>query len=726
MAYAEALKKNVNVMMQQALASHAQGDIAGAVNILSSIISLLPQEPDALNLRGTMYYLLDNVAAAEADQSKAVELDGEFVDFRINYALTLRKAGRYEDSERQLQHAIRLDPKNFKANLQYGQLLYEHLSRYKDALPYLHLAVQLDQSHVQARRIYGSCLLMAGEHGKALPHLLFVHGKGQADEDLLGGIATCHYILGNAVEAQEFCSKILHNWPDSFKAHFVTACVLADGGKHNAAIAALQKALRIDGSHFEARQRMVFSLLMQKDYTAARKELDYWQDKPELAAHPAVQIQEYNYLSGIGDFLALRSRPNFLKSAVAKTDPLFASSLSLCGLVMAEDEETSRKLFSYQREWGKFWESKAPKAVVKKKPLSGKRPRRIGLLSSDFREHSVGKFLLPLIDQIDGSEIEFYGYSLLPGIGDKVHSHFQKSMKKFTDMHMRKPVDIAAEVAADKVEILIDLNGMTMGGCGQVMAWRCAPLQMSWLGYPFSSGLKDCDYMILDQYIAPENDDCLTEQKLILQDSSYLCFGAAEPREITSLPMDKNGYVTFGSLNNIYKLAGTTLDLWRSVLKSIPDSRLLLVRPEFSDKNLLENVLLSLTQGDIARDRILLKTNYSTSHLDCYNDMDIALDTFPVTGGTTTMESLWMGVPVVSRFGPQIHQRVSYSILNYAGLGELCAADDGMYLDIAKRLVSDPARLREWRKSLRSQLQGTSLIDTQKFAAAFTEALLSV
>ncbi len=725
MVSAKQAAQNIDLMMQQAIAAYGQGQIDAAIELFGQVLRIIPDHPDALNLRGTMHYVKEDFASARADQSKAVELDPAFPDFRTNYALTLRKLSEFAAAEQQLLAALRANPQDFKANLHYGQMLYDNLSKYKEAIPYLNLALKLKPDHITAQRVYASCLLMLNDHEKALPYFVAVEKSGQDDEDLLCALASCFYMTEQKLEAQKYCDKLLRKNPNSGKAHFISGSILADRFNYTTAVHALKKALEIEPDSFEIRHRLLACLLETKDFDGVNESLQYWRDDPKWEKDPAVMVHQYNYYRNIGDFSAMRQLPNLLRIKDLKTDPLFATNLSIIGLVMAEDDETSKKLFSIQREWGKFWEKKAT-TLTKNKFLTGKRPRRIGLLSSDFRDHSVGKFLLPVVEHIDQKQLELYGYSLMPGMGDKVHEHFQKRLNKFTDVYQKHPSEIAQIVADDNVDILIDLNGMTMGGQPHVLAWRCAPVQMTWLGYPLSTGLKNCDYIIVDRFLNPANKDCLTETPLILPDSSYLSFGAAEPRPIGDLPYDRNGYITFGSLNNPYKLGVKTIDLWRQVLQAMPDSKLLFVRPEFVDSAYTANIMRSIVMDDIDPARIMLKANYLPSHLDYYNEMDVSLDTYPVTGGTTTVESLWMGVPVVSRYGSQIHQRVSFSVLCYTGLNALCAATDEQYVEIALKTAKDLDRLRDLRKNLRPHLMKSPLIDTKLFAAAFTEALLSV
>ena len=193
-----------------------------------------------------------------------------------------------------------------------------------------------------------------------------------------------------------------------------------------------------------------------------------------------------------------------------------------------------------------------------------------------------------------------------------------------------------------------------------------------------------------------------------------------------SLPCQERGYITFGTLNNPYKFGEETFDCWGRILAEIRESKLLFVRREFQSWLLRKNVLEALMSRGIGADRVLFFNNRIAGrhYLDCYNEIDISLDTFPVTGGTTTIDSLWMGCPVVALEGSYMHQRISSSILRNAGLHELVAVDVEDYVDMNVRIARDTCKLEGYRKSLRERLQTSPLCDGQKFTESFAACLI--
>ena len=241
---------------------------------------------------------------------------------------------------------------------------------------------------------------------------------------------------------------------------------------------------------------------------------------------------------------------------------------------------------------------------------------------------------------------------------------------------------LVATIRRDNIHVLIDLTGFTNGSRTGALAWRAAPAQVSWLGFPGSSGLKTMDYLFVDQYLKP-TDPTLLSEKLLQTKGTTVCFSELDQVSITRIiPELKRGRITFGSLNNTYKMTRETISRWASVLLQLPGSEMLFVRQEFKSHFLRQNILNDFRSLGISAKRIHFYDNSvdGRHYLDCYNEIDISLDTFPVTGGATTTDALWMGVPVVCLEGPHLHQRVCSSIIRHAGHPEWIAQSDHEFI----------------------------------------------
>jgi predicted O-linked N-acetylglucosamine transferase (SPINDLY family) len=258
-----------------------------------------------------------------------------------------------------------------------------------------------------------------------------------------------------------------------------------------------------------------------------------------------------------------------------------------------------------------------------------------------------------------------------------------------------------------------------------VMAFRAAPKQASWLGYPHSAGLSTIDYLITDPYNTPPRRDLLVETPLMMP-HSWIALGRmifSDAQVITpGLPEARNGVLTFGTANNPHKYTREMLEVWAQVLRETPGSRFMFIRPEGGSATFRENLLAEFERGGVGRERIVFST-IRGAHMPFYNEVDISLDTFPLTGGTTTTESLWMGVPVVSLIGEAFFERLSASILANCGLADLATGDRDEYVRLAVALAADRPRRAELRETLRAKIKAGPLGQTEQFARDFYDLI---
>ncbi len=396
-------------------------------------------------------------------------------------------------------------------------------------------------------------------------------------------------------------------------------------------------------------------------------------------------------------------------------------------LVFSATEADHQKFFNLVRSWAEFVECEAARALLpaREREMS-KGKLRVGFLSSDLRRHSVSRFLIPLMRTYDHDRFEFYCYSPVVAVGDPIQILIQDNVDKFTFVENMTHWEIARTIHDDDVDILLELNGFTHGSMIEVMAYKPAAVQMSWLGYPFTCGLKAIDHVLLDRHVVgPEGEKFLVEEPVHMPEA-WVCFGKFTDVPIQAgLPMDRNGVTTFGTLNSVYKYTPEMIANWAAIMKRVPESRFLVVRPELGSIVVCKNISDQFATNGIGPERLFFFNNRTErkNHLSYYNEIDVSLDTFPLTGGTTTCEALWMGVPVVSLVGPAFHQRISYSALMHCGLEELCTFDDATFVDRAVEIANDPDRLLLWRQGLRDIVGLSPLCDEERFVYQFQEML---
>jgi predicted O-linked N-acetylglucosamine transferase (SPINDLY family) len=378
------------------------------------------------------------------------------------------------------------------------------------------------------------------------------------------------------------------------------------------------------------------------------------------------------------------------------------------------------ELVEQHRIWRRGLEAKAaaqPIARPAPRPRDGR--TRVGFMSSDLRRHPVGYFALPLFDHVPQG-FDVFAYSFFEGAEDEMQRRFAASSSGFRWLPGASNQAAAQAIAADDLDMLIELGGSTLMNKLDVMAWRPARLQASWLGYPHSSGLDAIDYFICDPFCAPP-DPRLLREKPLLMPKSWIAIGEGvfpDDPITAETPESRAGVLTFGTANNTHKYTREALRLWGRITAQVPGARFLFLRPEGASAAFRQYVLAELAAGGLAPERVVFR-NVRGSHLAYYDEIDLTLDAFPLTGGTTTVEALWMGAPVVSLVGPAFFERLSWSILSNVGLGDLVAEDVAGFERIALSLAADAARRAELRVTLRERIRQSALGRTADFAADF-------
>ena len=349
---------------------------------------------------------------------------------------------------------------------------------------------------------------------------------------------------------------------------------------------------------------------------------------------------------------------------------------------------------------------------------------RVGFLSADFRIHPVIKWAWALLTALDKNSFETYCYSAGKS-SDIVTKHISATVKGWRDISTLGDVEAAALIRDDEIDILIDLSGHTGGNRLRVAAYRPASVQVSGVGYMNSTGLPCFDYFLSDEICAAGSEEFFTE-KLIRLPHSHICYEASANLEVSSPPCLKKNFVTFASFNQPSKLNDSMLTAWKKILDGVPNSRLILKNKTFNTdegKNFFVN-RLKFIGLDVSRVEL---RGFTGDYLRQYDDVDIALDTFPYTGGVTTCEALYMGVPVVSLYGNRHGSRFGLSILKNIGLEELAVATYDDYVERAIALAGDWELLTILRKNLRGMMKNSPLMDSENYIreveAAFKKIL---
>ncbi|MBT7954508.1 MAG: tetratricopeptide repeat protein [Rhodospirillaceae bacterium] len=404
---------------------------------------------------------------------------------------------------------------------------------------------------------------------------------------------------------------------------------------------------------------------------------------------------------------------------VIEADPNYLSAWQNMLLnLLYETAETEASIFAAHQAWSKQFALDDAAVPAAKGPQD--RRLKIGYVSPDFRTHSCAYFLKPLFAAHDREAFEIYVYSNLRR-EDETTPWFKDHADHWCDIVDMSDSDTAERIREDKIDILVDLAGHSANNRLGIFALKPAAVQISWLGYPATTGLPEINYRLTDEVADPtgEADNYHSEQLIRLEDGFH-CYQPAETiPDVNPLPALENGYVTFGSFNHTSKITSEVVEIWSQLLTRVPTSKILLKGRQL-DSEIVQQKIYSLFENQgISAERITLSgwIPRDQNPLALYHQVDICLDTFPYNGTTTSFEALTMGAPVITLRGARHAGRVGASILTHLGRSEWIAETPADYVEKANEIASDLPVLQEIRAGLRAELQQSSLANATDFAA---------
>jgi predicted O-linked N-acetylglucosamine transferase (SPINDLY family) len=528
--------------------------------------------------------------------------------------------------------------------------------------------------------------------------------------------------LEQLAEAEASYRRALKIQPDYAEAQFNLGSLLEDLGQLDNAVARYRRALEIKPVFFEALVNLghAYEGLGKYDNAVA-----HYRRALEIQPHSAEAHSNLgNALADLGQFDAAIA--SFRSASEIKPDciDVHSSQLFIRNYLSAQ---SPLRLLDEARRFGEMAALHAHPHSDWRNVPEPNRCLRVGLVSGDLGNHPVGYFvesiLMALASSTNG-QLELFAYPSLLRIGKeaeqiKTHCHGWHSAVGLADEKL------AQQIRNDGIDILIDLSGHTAHNRLLMFAWKPAPVQVSWLGYFATTGLGAMDYFLADPWTVPAGEETHFTEKIWRMPETYLCFTPPDiDTQVTLLPALNNHHITFGSFNNLAKMNDAVVDLWARVMHAVPESRLFLKTKQLVDINGRQSVVKRFAVHGIAAERLILEGAAPRAELlAAYHRVDIALDPFPYPGGTTSVEALWMGVPVLTLAGDRFLSHIGESILHNAGLPEWIAADADDYVARAVLHAGDLERLAALRSQLRQQVLASPLFDAPRFARHFETAL---
>jgi len=628
-------------------------------------------------------------------------------------AVRLHQAGQLVAAEACYRQVLAAQPNLAEVHFRLGDALMGQ-GKLDEAVAAYRQAIGIKPDFAEAHSNLGFALAAQGKFDEA------VAAYGQAIGSKPDFAVRVHCNLGLALAAQGRLDEAVAAYhqaigikPDFAEAHSSLGGALYAQGKFDEAIAACRRAIGIKpdlaGAHSNLGTALTKQGKLDEAVAAYRQAIGI---KPDFAETHSSLGGALTAQGKLDEAVAAYRRAIGIKPDLAEAH----SNLLFC--LNYDDKLTNDHLFAAHREWDERYGQRAPTFTTYDNDRDATRRLRIGYLSPDFREHSVAYFVEPLLRGHDRQNVEVFCYADVTR-PDSVTTRLQGLADHWLVTVGLSDQQLAERIRTDGIDILVDVAGHT-GNRLLVFARKPAPLQVTWLGYPNTTGLKAIDYRLVDAVTDPVGEaDAWASETLVRLEGGFLCYGCPKDSPEPALPPClATGIVTFGSFNNPAKLSDATLDAWARLLHRLPQARLLLKGLPFTDAATRALFLSRLGERGVTAARVELVAwlQSNAAHMALYDRVDIALDPFPYNGTTTTCEALWMGVPVVTLRGDRHAGRVGASLLTQADLTDCIAASMEDYLKIAVTLASDPARLKDLRRSLRPRLASSSLCDGRAFA----------
>jgi len=740
----EYLQQSINLLQNQRLEE--------AVNLLAEGRAHFPKFAALAANHAVALRKLDRQDEAGEALKTACELEPNNSQILFNFANWFFDQGLFDEAELRYREALRVQPELGPAALRLARIIARR-GDWKKALPHFITALRNLPQNKQCLELFikfineqcpveGRLQRMRQAGDQALQNGLLQtaigvseYSDGNFDEaekraktalsvpnpevhDAANLMAVLMQARGDFQEAIQILRQVLSKDPNNVSCLCNLGTVLKRAGHPDRALEVLKKAIQVDPKSVtgHANKAAVYNV-MKKPGDA------------EIYARKALELDEQNHDALVELGLALINQGEIdaslnvtrkalevsQKKSIAASNLLYV--LNFSGTI--PDDEVARE----HLEWGrKYFESVQQFELPDRKHEEGRR-LRIGYLSPDFKAHSVAIFLEPLMSNHDREKFHVTCYSATER-SDVITPRFKELSDEWRNVMGMSEQKICELIQNDEIDILFDLAGHTSGNRLDVFARKPAPLQISWLGFPNTTGLPNMDYYITDHWCDPlgVGDEKFSEK---LWRMDRLKFAAKPPLsygDMTPLPAKKNGFVTFGCFNNPMKYNEKVTEYWTQLINSVPNSRLLLKAKLFTDQKTREHFLQRFESHGLDADRLILK-DFSM----VMDDIDIALDPFPFNGATTTFHALWMGLPVITFKGDSHRARVASAILESVGLADQCVGETPEdAIEKARKLAYDIDALSELRNELRQRIDQSPIRDGKDFAEKFEAALMEM
>ncbi|MBI5558348.1 MAG: tetratricopeptide repeat protein [Deltaproteobacteria bacterium] len=665
--------------MQLANGYRQAGQPQQAETIYQQILAKDPDNAQAYSMLGILAGQAGDMERAIQLTQKAIRIAPVTANFHYNLGIMFKQGGQFAEAIASYRKAVALQPDFDNALYNLGNVLQGD-GQSDEAIACYRQVVAIRPGHAEACNNLGILLKEAGRFAEANSCYRQAISISPGFAEAYSNLGLLLQEMDQLDEAESCQRRAISLKPGLTDAHYNLGIVLNKKGQFDEAIKSYRQALALRPKAYEVLLSLGNSLNATGQLDEARACY-----QRVLAGSPTDHLAWTNFL------LTAQYTP------VPSPAALFQHALRF-----AEQFEAPLK---------KSWEPHANTAEPERR-------LKIGYVSADFRAHSVAYFIEPILAHHRKEHVEVFCY-----YNNKQQDDCSRRLAGYADHWLpcagMSDEGLAQRIRADRIDILVDLAGHTNGNRLLVFARKPAPVQVTWLGYPDTTGLAAMDYRLTDNQADPAgNTEQWHSETLFRLPNCFLCYAPqTDCPEVAPPPVRETGMITFASFNNLTKVSEATIRVWATILRELPSSRLLLKSTQSSCESVRNRLWLLFAGLGVAQERIHFAafTKSFTAHMGLYGSVDIGLDTFPYNGTTTTCEALWMGVPVIILAGARHVARVGVSLLSTIGLDECIAANEKEYVRRAVALAADHTRLTALRQTMRARVSASPLCDGPGF-----------
>jgi len=669
------------------------------------------------NLEGLILAQLRKIDLAIVCFENSIKINPSFVEAYYNAGTILIAENRCDEAERFLKSAISINDKYFDAYFNLS-LVCKKLDKLDEGLIYLYKCLEISKDNFEVYNNIGLILFIKKNFIDSVYNFKKCIQLNPEYVEAYNNLGLVYLKLDNIEEAVLNFNKVLKYKIDHKQAIFNLGCAYEKLRKFDQAEFFYEKVLKLDKNFIRAYvhlARVLFekckydecSLLIEKSFTISKEQECYeiLGDCEMLRNNFVEALENYNKSLSINS-----NQPELLIKIIFNYN------------YINHDQKDYFKVIDKYKKLLINFRSELKNKNILDQPFKNhvkeiKNEIKVGFITSDLREHPVGYQILPILGELR----KFKKIKIFAFYNNNIEDEYTKKIKNifnfWENIYSKSDLEVVSLIRSFDIDILVDLNGYTKGHRIGVLLKRAAPIQVTWAGYLASIGISEIDYIIADNFVIPDGKESLYREKII----KLSIWSGLNPENKISLnkviPFTKNKFITFGSFNNPRKISLSVINLWSKILIALPDSKLVIRSMEFKNIWLREYYSNLFDKNSVKKNQLIFEDQVSREDLlEMYNEIDVALDPFPYTGGTTSFEATWMCVPILTKIGDTFISRCGGSINNTLGLKDWICENDEDYFNKAVKFSNDPIYLQSVKDFLIEERKKSIIFDGKKQA----------